>query len=440
MRLPWTRRTAERTHRLDAADAKILGMTRAQIGVVSVVLTLLASWAMFKKAEIATALRAGTPISAEFARQYKLEPHASKVKIAGVPVGVVTGVERGEAGTTVDMKIDGEARDALGTEPSAAIRPSTLLGGGSISVYVELVPGGDPGTFRGTIPVERTQIPVELDRVLEVLTEEPLNGLRTSVRELGETLDAGGAEAMGSLFDRAPATLGPAAEVLQALRGNDGDDLGDVVVGLESLARHLTEEDGRVETLVSGAGSLAGTLDRRREDLRITVSALPSALRQTQGTLAGLDGTLSRLSSVSKPAVPAIEALTDVLRTATPVLAEARPLVAEARPLLADLRPVLEGLAPLISEATQVVEDVRGPVIDRVRNPIIDTVNSPFRGSSTRLYEELAYMLTGLDGIGKITDRNGAAINFNPGFNDETPGGLPFPSPLSGHNDPEAGE
>lgn len=440
MRLPWNRRTAQRVHRLDGADAKILGMTRAQIGIVSVVLTLLGGWAMFKKAEIATALRAGTPISAEFPRQYKLDPHASKVKIAGVPVGVVTGVERSEAGTTVDMKIDGEARDALGTEPSAAIRPTTLLGGGSISVYVELIPGGDPGTFRGMIPVERTQIPVELDRVLEVLTDEPLAGMRTSIRELDETLAAGGADALGSLLDQAPGTLVPAAEVLGALRGKDGDDLSDIVVGLGSLARQLTKEEGRVETLASGADSFAGTLDRRRDDLRASVAALPGALGQTQDTLAGLDGTLERLSTVSRPAVPAVEALTDVLRSATPVLAEARPLVAEARPLVADLRPVLEGLAPLIGDATQIVGDVGGPVMDRVRNPIITSVNSPFRGSTSKLYEELAYMLTGLDGIAKITDRNGAAINFNPGFNDETLGGLPFPSPLSGHNDPEAGE
>ena len=439
MRVRSKRGARARADRRLAGDQRVLGLTRVQIGLVAVALTIVASWAMFSKARILTALRPGTQVSAEFATQYKLVPYASKVKVAGVPVGVVTGVEPSQDGVQVDMKIGGDARDALGTEPSAAIRPVTLLGGGSISVYVELIPGGDPGPFRGVIPAARTSLPVELDRVLEVLTDEPLAGLRTSVQQLDETLRNGGVEAVDALLADAPQSLVPAGEVLDALRGADGDDLSDVVVGLEALAARLAASEDRTDALLSGAESLASTLEHRSGELRQAIAAMPSALGHATGALAGVDEALDRLERVSSPMVPALNALTAVLRDAAPVLLEARPLALEARPMVADLAVVLEQLVPIVGDGTQMVRDVSGPVIDRVRNPIITTLNSPFRGSPDLLYQELAYMLTGLDGIAKITDPNGAAINFNPGLNDETLGGLPIPSPLSSHNDP-AGE
>jgi phospholipid/cholesterol/gamma-HCH transport system substrate-binding protein len=437
MRKPWKRREKARTDRRVAGDQKILGMTRVQVGIVSVILTLAAGWAMFSKARIMTALRPGTHVSAEFTEQYKLVPYASKVKIAGVPVGLVTGIDPTEDGVLVDMKVDGDAREALGSEPSAVIRPVTLLGGGSISVYVELIPGGDPGTFEGSIPIERTSLPVELDRVLEVLTDEPLSGLRTSVYELDETLGNGGAGALGALLDGAPDALVPAGEVLDALRGADGDDLSDVVVGLEALAARLAESEDRTDALLTGIDSLAGTLQRHSGALRQAVATLPSALTHTRGTLVGLDEALDRLERVAAPLVPAVDALTAALRVAAPVLAEARPLAVDARPMVADLSAVLDQLVPIVSDGTQIVRDVSGPVIERIRNPIISTLNAPFRDSPDLLYQELAYMLTGLDGIAKITDFNGAAINFNPGLNEETIGGLPLQSPLSNHNDPK---
>jgi phospholipid/cholesterol/gamma-HCH transport system substrate-binding protein len=439
MRVRSKRGARARADRRLAGDQRLLGLTRVQVGLVAVALTIVASWAMFSKARILTALRPGTQVSAEFARQYKLVPFASKVKVAGVPVGVVTGVEPSDGGVRVEMKIDGDARDALGNEPSAAIRPVTLLGGGSISVYVELIPGGDPGSFHGVIPAERTSLPVELDRVLEVLTDEPLAGLRTSVQQLDETLRNGGTEAVDGLLADAPQSLVPAGEVLDALRGSDGDDLSDVVVGLESLAERLAASEDRTDALLTGADSLASTLERRSGELRQAIATMPSALDHATGALVGVDEALDRLERVSSPMVPALNALTAVLRDAAPVLLEARPLALEARPMVADLTVVLEQLVPIVSDGTQMVRDVSGPVMDRVRNPIITTLNSPFRDSPDLLYQELAYMLTGLDGIAKITDPNGAAINFNPGLNDETLGGLPIPSPLSGHNDP-AGE
>ncbi|MPY81461.1 MAG: MCE family protein, partial [Actinophytocola sp.] len=59
------------------------------------------------------------------------------------------------------MKLDNGTLDKLGTEPSARIRPTTLLGG---NYYVHLEHGGAEGAFDDeTIPLTRTTSPpVEL--------------------------------------------------------------------------------------------------------------------------------------------------------------------------------------------------------------------------------------------------------------------------------------
>jgi len=186
----------------------------ARIGVVILAVTLLVSVGLFNKDRISSLLMGGETIEVHFDRAYKLRADVSEVKVAFVVVGKVTGVEADGDDAVVRLKVQDDVLDSLGSEPTATIRPTTLLGG---SYFVDLQPGGDPGEFTaGSIPVERTTVPVELDKVARAVQPEARKGVQGTVRRLDAALDEEGERALRDLVATAPDTLDPAADVLDA--------------------------------------------------------------------------------------------------------------------------------------------------------------------------------------------------------------------------------
>ena len=408
------------------------GLTPLHLGLLVTVVGLLFGAALFGKNQILTTLTPGDTIVANFAQQYRLQEYTTRAKISGVPVGTVTGVDRADDGSAmVTMKLDPGTVKKLGSAPSAVIRPTTLLGG---NYYVDLVPGGDRSTMDGTIPRERTSVPVELDKVAAALQPDALRGLQNSTGHLDGALANGGTTALKDLAETAPGTLGPAAGVLQAVRGTRPEtDLTELVRGLESASHALSQNTGQLDSVVTGLDSLSGVLDRRGGDIATALGDLPDTLRTTNLGLQRLDGTLGRLRDTAGPATPVVKELDGLLGRADPVLAEARPVVSDLRGVLTDARPLVDDLVPTSQGLTTFLNNLHGPVLDRVNGPILDTVNSPYRGSGPYdgaggddpLYQELGHMVTNLDSISALTDENAAVIGFNPGLNGGSVAGLP---------------
>ncbi|GAA5120143.1 MlaD family protein [Haloechinothrix salitolerans] len=405
-----------------------------RIGAVVTVVLLATGIALFYKGSIGTVLRPGETVHAEFARDYWLRPNVTKVKIAGVPIGVVTGVEPVQQDKIrAALKIDPGIREKLGKAPSAAIRPTTLFGG---NYYVELLPGGDEGTASSdTIPLSRTTVPVELDRVLEEFPPSTRASTQRAIRDLDETFGRKGVEAARDLVDAAPDTLAPTGRLLQAVRGTRPEvDLAKVVSGLESTARQLTRRDDQLDNILQSLRDTTSVLATERRPLANTISTAPGTLKETRSTMGALDKTLVRLEKTSKAARPTARNLAGLLKRTDPVLRNARPLVRDVRSLLQDVRPAVERLVPTVRTATGVLDDVRGPVLDRVNGPIMRTVLSPYRGTGPYegtgadrpFYQELAYMISGFGNASKLTDRNGAAVAIEPGISLGSVGGTPL--------------
>ncbi|AXB46197.1 MlaD family protein [Prauserella oleivorans] len=404
-----------------------------RLGLVFIVVALVVGVGLFNKDPILTTLKPGTTFAIHFARDYHLRPYVTEVKVAGVPVGKVTAVEPGSDGSArVEVKVDGDIPGKLRSAPSAVIRPATLLGG---KYYLDLVPGGQPGDFGGTIPVARTEVPVELDKVTRALPPDTLESATSAVDSLDRTLDERGRAALDRLLADAPGTLDPAATVLDAARGTrPATDLTHVVGGLESTARTLTEQPGQLDAIVRDLDTLGTVLGRRSADLADALATLPRTLDSTNAGLRRLDGTLIRLRDTADPARPVAAELDTALAHADPVLAKARPLVTDLKNLLVDARPVVERLVPTARDATPVLDDVRGPVLDRLNGPVKATVLSPYHGTGPYsdtggdrpLYQELAYMFANVDRASSMTDANGASIAFHPGVAPGTLAGLPI--------------
>lgn len=407
-------------------------VTALQLGKIFVAIALLAAVALFQKADLAATLRPGETIDIQFAEAHRLRPSVSEVKIAGVGIGVVRSVERQDDGSTrVSVKVDDDALATMGSAPSARIRPATLLGG---NYYVEIVPGGRRGEFSGTIPRERTALPVELDGVTGAFPAQARQGVRSATTALDETLGDGGSRALRDLVRSAPPALDSTAEVLGGLQGTRPHrDLRTLVSGLESTSRVFSSENARLGRTVTDLATVARVLEARRTDLAVVAETMPGSLDETAVLLDRLDGTLDALEATAEPAQPAVRELARLLEDADPVLARARPVVRDLRGLLGDARPLVQALVPISRDLDATVGNVRGPVLDRLNGPVLDQVRSPWHGTGEYagggadrpLYKELGYMFSNL-AAANMMDANGSMISFLPGAGPGSLSGMPF--------------
>lgn len=400
-----------------------------------IVLAVLLAFALFSfnRPRVMTTLTPGDGLKAEFSSGYKLVPYESNVKIAGVKVGVVTGFERtADDHTVVDMKLDKGTREKLGTAPSANVRPTLLLGG---TYYVELVPGGAIGAVAAgtTIPVDRTSVPVELDKVLSTVTPDASEAVKGTIHSLGKTLRTGGRHQAQRLLDHAPRTLGPASKVLESLRGtHPQQDLSRLVSGLQNTAAALTRHDGQLGSIIDGLDTTTATLARSRTPLAQTIGEGPETLRVTRAGLADLAGTLDQLRTTASSFGPSARALDRVLGKLGPVLKQARPVIADARVVTRDARPLVEDLVPTSRTATDVLDDFSGPVLKRLNGPITAAVMSPWHGTGKYegggndhlFYEETGYFFSHTADVFKFHDKNGAMGRLMAGVGLSTPGGV----------------
>ncbi|MEU4377237.1 MlaD family protein [Pseudonocardia alni] len=407
--------------------------TSFRLGLLVVVVSLVAGVALFAKAQILTTLSPGDTITVNFAAQYQLRPFLTQAKVSGVPVGKVTSVDRTDEGTAeVGLKVDSGVLQKLGTAPTAAIRPTTLLGG---NYYVDLIPGGEPGPSDDEIPLERTKLPVELEKIAATLQPDARDGARAATRNLDATLENGGTDALRALVASAPGALEPAGGALTGLQGTRPDtDLPTIVTNLEKTGRVLTRNQGQLDSVVADLQTFSGVLARRSGDVSAALDTLPDSLRTANVGLDRLDGSLAKLRETAGPARPIVQQLDRTLAVTDPVLVEARPVVADLRSTLVDLRPTVDGLVPASQQLTEVSDDLRGPVLDRVNGPIMDTVLSPYRGTGVYegngadfpFYEAVGYVSSNLANTAQYTDRNGATAAFHPGVGPGSVSGLPF--------------
>lgn len=404
------------------------------LGCVAIAALSVITLGLFNKDRIVTALRPGETIKINFAQDYHLRPFFSQAKVSWVPVGKVSAVEQAPDGSAiVSVKVDSGTKVKLGSQPSAVIRPTTLLGG---NYFVDLVPGGDRGTEEtGVIPKQRTQVPVELDKVARALQPNALHGLQTSIGNLDSALRNGGSPAIDQLLADAPGTLNPAGNVLNAAQGTrPQSDLTQVVSGLEATSRALTQNQGQLDSIVTNLRTTSSVLSNRSDDLARTIDGLPQTLATTNAGLDRLDVTLAKLRDTSDPARPVADQLTTALQHADPVLVKARPLVGQARNLLVEAQPLVQQLVPASQQATSVFNDVRGPVMDRVNGPLKQFVLSPYHGagpydgagSDKPLYQELGYMFADMDRATAEVDANGNTLRLQAGVGPGSVGGLPI--------------
>jgi phospholipid/cholesterol/gamma-HCH transport system substrate-binding protein len=406
-------------------------------GAVFAVVVLVGFVVAFNKHHIQTDLRSGKTISAEFPRQYLLRKYLTYVKIAGIDVGTITGVSHNAQGALVTMKIFGDNVDKLGTEPTAQIRLTTLLGG---NVYVQLYPGGPPGRPDGTIPVSRSSVPVYFDNLQDSITPPADEGIRKFINQNDEALAGGGTTSLGEAFAAAPGALVPGGQDLNALEGEQDGDLTDLIAATAQEDATLTNKLGQIESVVHGLGTFSSTLGTESPALAETIAHLPANEAGTQAGLTALNSILDELDATSAVSRPTVQSLTQLLVQSQPTLVDAAPVLGRLQPFLADATPLLGQLVPTVSSATTVLGDIKGPTLDHLNGPattspngrtipaflpeLLSTQHVELQRPAT-LYQEIGYVLAGLDSATSFYDQTGHQSfvilgqgpqnNYNPG-------------------------
>ncbi|MEW6474464.1 MAG: MlaD family protein [Actinomycetota bacterium] len=292
----------------------------------------------------------------------------SEVRMAGVPVGKIRGLERTAESVDVKMELRGDAVP-LHEGAKVVLRAKTLIE----ETYLEITDGTGPAIADGgRLPASAEQLSVKFDDLLDTLPFETREQLASLVRRLGVATD-GEAQHL--------------ADTLAALGrlGRDGHDALDVLAAqsdnLSALVREgtrllavLDEGEGQIARMATSAERLFRATASRDEKLAETVRLLPGLLdrvkaasppvRELAGALTPLADPLVRAAPHLEAALAELPGATAELRgllphldtnlgllpgtlTRTPaVAADASALLPVLRVGLADVNPMLAYLAP----------------------------------------------------------------------------------------------
>lgn len=235
----------------------------------------------------------GYRMSASFERTGGLQAGAD-VRLAGVPVGTVTGIDpdfqRGHVVVTLEVDRGVE----IGPGTTAEIVAATLLGGYYVGldgpVAEPFLEDLDPDDPRRHIPLERTQGPVSLNQVLDettgVVSAIDVDAANRVVEQL--------AGAANRNADQLPALIDSFTTIATAVAARDSE-LRRLSSGAAELTGALAERDEELAALLDTSQRLLSELAARRDDLSTILDQGSGAAGEMASLLATRRAAIDRL-------------------------------------------------------------------------------------------------------------------------------------------------
>jgi len=364
--------------------------------------------------------RHGTEVRAVFATSNELANN-SPVRIAGVAVGKVVGVERGPGeAATVTMRIADRGLP-IHADATAQIRPRIVLEG---NFFVDLQPG-TPGTPAlrdgGRIPLGQTSVPVQLDQVFSTLDGATRGQLRTLVQEYATALDDGGAEAIRSALREAPGAFSGIAIAARAARGTREHDLGVALRDSGRLTTALASRRAELERLVPAYATTMRALAQADGGLGAVARAAAPLVRDLPGDARRIVGVLPEIERAAVALRPALAQLPAFTSDALPALRQLDRLLgaAEGRGLARDLRPALRSLRRAQPQLRTLLDRV-GKVSACTRDVILPTLKATVPDGALTLdqpvWQEIVHLAASLGSASQNFDGNGPSARFHAGY------------------------
>jgi phospholipid/cholesterol/gamma-HCH transport system substrate-binding protein len=311
----------------------------------------------------------------------------SDVRMAGVRVGKIRGLHRGDGVVDATMEIRGSAHP-LHEGATVRLRPKTLIE----ETYIEVVDGKGPALpDGGHLPRSAERPSVQLDDLLAALDPPTRAALTSLATDLGPATADHGADLDATVAGLAAVAReghGP-LDVLAA----QSQDLSALVAETARLLGALDSGDGQLARFVTSANRLsaatAGRAAKVEETLRLLPDVLARAraagapLRSLSAALAPLTGplqgsandlhraaaelgpTAAELSATYAPLTAALNRAPASLSLVPGVSADVSAIIPPTRFFFSDLDPMLAYLAPFGRDLTAFVANV-GQVFDHV--------------------------------------------------------------------------
>jgi phospholipid/cholesterol/gamma-HCH transport system substrate-binding protein len=284
------------------------------------------------------------------------------VRVAGVPVGKVTGVTRLGNVARLTLSIDPSV-GAVHRDATVALRPRLLFEG---TAYVALTPGSPRGPTLGgaVIPTSQTSTYVPLADALSILRPRTRTSVRRVAGATAGLLSASAPQQLNQTIAALPRLTADTALVAASARGPHASELRSAVGSLAHVAATVASQAPSLRSSLADATrtfAALGTGNGRPLDQ--SLAALP-------GSAADLDQGAGATSAVLAQLQVLVPRLEPGARQLTPTITAIEPLLRQAVPVLTALSPLLSRLRPAISDATPAA----GPTLAAMR-ALVPTVN-----------------------------------------------------------------
>jgi phospholipid/cholesterol/gamma-HCH transport system substrate-binding protein len=341
----------------------------------------------------------------------------SPVRIAGVDVGRVSGIDKGPGNLTA-VTLDIQDRGLpLHRDATIRVRPRLFLEGG---YYVDLSPGTPTApqlASGGTLGPAQTTAPVQLDQLLSTFDAPVRAQLRDSLKTTAQGLSGGGAKGLRDVAPELEPMLRDLAWVSRASQGTAPHDVSRLIAGASRFTGGLAADPTSLADEVTNLRITADALSADDHALGDTLSQLDSLVRAAPSGLRALDDALPILTRVAVEARPAIAIAPAALRENANVVAQLGSLVAPGvrERTVSGLRTTFVDLPTLVVNMSSLFPKTK-PLSDCLRThitPILTAVVPDGALSTGRPdWQDFAHSLVGLSSAFQDFDGNGYAVRY----------------------------
>jgi virulence factor Mce-like protein len=393
-------------------------------GLMAVTAAVVAVWLAFggpnpfdRKFELKAVVESGSELHSR-----------TPVRIAGVDVGKVKKVERGPGSlATVTMELEQRALP-IHKDATLKVRPRIFLEG---NFFVELGPGTPTAPKMedgGTIGLGRTSQPVQFDQILTSLRRSNRRDLADTVKNLGEALDGGGAEALNASLPFWAPAFAQGSQAMEALRGQEEHDLSGAIQESQTVATALADRDGDLADAVTGLARTTTALASRREQLAQSIPEFDALQREARPAFDALNGLFPTARQFVAEVRPGLREAPATLRAAIPLLGQLQGLLAPSElprlvrvgdPAIRALSRLQPHLRSALAQAHPAVDCVRDNVLPVLKDSVVDP---PLTTGRPRLpvYRDLLNGITSQGSGSQNFDGNGPSLRYHSGFGDES--------------------
>ena len=289
-------------------------------------------------------------VNADFQTGQAITPgQGQAVTIAGVKVGVISGVELENGVAKVSMNIDSRY-SPIYRNATMLLRPKSQLKDMTVEVNKGTAAAG-PLPSGGTLPAAQTAPDGNLDELLASLDADTRDYLQELIGSAGPALDGRGTQLSAALRRFDPTTRD--FELISRELVSRQSAIANVIHNFALLTQAIGTRDTQLSNLIRASDAVLGTFAQENANVSATVAKLPGALGELNSSLGKVTTTAklanSALTALHPTAVglaPAERASQALFKATTPVIqTQIRPFVRAANPTVAELVPTATSLS-----------------------------------------------------------------------------------------------